>query len=210
MTRICVTADFHGRTPPVIPECDLLLIAGDIVPGEYGYLTYGGLQRWVNSLDCKVVAVAGNHDFHPKILRKRFSWTYLEEEVAEVCGLKIWGSPWSPTFGNWAFMRDDSGLAEVWEKIPTDVDVIVNHGPIYGYGDLVQNSYSPNNDQHVGSITLRNRLEHVEFPNLKLIACGHIHEGYGIYTTDKNVTVINGAWVDADYKPGQAPLVIDI
>ena len=208
-----MTSDFHGRTPPQIPECDLLLIAGDIVPGEHGFLTYQWLEKWVRSLDCEVVAVAGNHDFHSKHLRSLFSWTYLEDEYADVCGLKVWGSPWSPTFGHWAFMRDDSGLAEIWDKIPTDVDVIISHGPPRGFGDLVRLHHSPNAGQHVGSVTLYNRLCYQHFPNLKLLACGHIHEGYGsyIFSADLNTfDVINGSWLDEKYQPGNPPIVIDI
>jgi Icc-related predicted phosphoesterase len=216
MTRVVVTADFHGRTPPVIPECDLCIIAGDIAPGEFGKLTREALNGWISetkrSAGCDVIAVAGNHDFDPQLL-KGLGWWYLEDEAINLRGLKIWGSPWSPTFGNWAFMRDDSGLAAVWEQIPTEVDIIISHGPVFGYGDYVRNSYSRNNGEHVGSVTLRNRLTYTRFPNLKLVACGHIHEGYGSYVCSNQLNtfdIINGAWVDADYEPGQAPIVIDL
>lgn len=65
-----------------------------------------------------------------------FGCTYLEDSGCEVLGYKIWGSPWSPTFFNWAFNLDiGEPLASKWELIPNDTEILITHGPPIGHGD---------------------------------------------------------------------------
>ncbi len=51
-------------------------------------------------------------------------------------GLKFYGSPWQPTFHNWAFNLDrGEEIKKVWDKIPNDTDVLITHGPPFGILD---------------------------------------------------------------------------
>jgi Icc-related predicted phosphoesterase len=217
--HIVATSDLHG-TLPEIPPCDLLLIAGDVTPVWNHERNFQALwlrrefSNWLNSVPAdEIVGVGGNHDFElaeSPFLSYDLPWTYLDNEAVTVSGLKIWGSPLSPTFGNWAFMRDDRGLAEEWAKIPEDVDILMVHGPPFGHRDVT--TFYTKYTKHVGSMSLANRLYYEDFPNLRLIICGHIHEGYGQETVelgDNCFTVANVALSDAKYNPTQVPMEFD-
>ena len=144
--RICCAADLHG-TLPEIPPCDLLLLAGDLVPlGAHAprdgrrWLD-GTFRAWLDALPARtrVVGVAGNHDFVFQEGEVAFDpplrWTYLQDSEATVAGLRIWGTPWQPRFFDWAFNLDEPELAEKWAAIPDGLDVLLLHGPPFGYGD---------------------------------------------------------------------------
>jgi Icc-related predicted phosphoesterase len=207
--RIVAIADLHG-TLPRIPECDLLLIGGDVTPVWNHSRQYqarwlrGEFSTWLVQQPAKqIVGIGGNHDFvlqESETLGRELPWIYLDNSEFEVDGLKIWGSPLSPTFGNWAFMRDDRGLGEVWETIPNDVDILMVHGPMFGYQDGVKFPVG----HHAGSVSLTNRLMYEEYPNLKLFVCGHIHEAYGQIPVEmgENLFVVaNASLVDFNYQP---------
>jgi hypothetical protein len=56
--------------------------------------------------------------------------TYLQDEFAEIAGLRMWASPWTPTWGEWAFMRDRGpSIREKWQLIPEGLDLLITHGP---------------------------------------------------------------------------------
>ncbi|MEI6873153.1 MAG: UvrD-helicase domain-containing protein, partial [Verrucomicrobiota bacterium] len=51
-------------------------------------------------------------------------------------GLKIWGSPYSPRFFDWAFNCDrGEDIAQHWRLIPDDTDILITHGPPAGILD---------------------------------------------------------------------------
>lgn len=63
---------------------------------------------------------------------------YLKDSWTSVCGLKVYGSPWQPEFGDWAFnLERGEELLQKWNMIPAGVDVLMTHGPPVGeYWDL--------------------------------------------------------------------------
>lgn len=202
VTRIVCTADLHEHLVD-IPPCDLLLIAGDIsfafkgdLASKHAFLT-GPFSDWLERVPAEeVVLVAGNHDQSieawglPEGLRCR----YLQDEGAELFGLKLWGTPWQPWFYGWAFNapRDDGEtfLASKFELVPDDTDVLICHGPPRGYGDRTANA-------SVGSTALTEALERVQ---PRLLLCGHIHSGYGRYRLG-DTEIVNAAHVDDGYRP---------
>jgi metallophosphoesterase superfamily enzyme len=68
MTRVVCTADIHEHLPE-IPECDLLLIAGDVsfalkgdLATEHAFLE-GPFAEWLERVPAaETVLIAGNHD----------------------------------------------------------------------------------------------------------------------------------------------------
>lgn len=84
---------------------------------------------------------------------------------------KVWGSPWTPEFGGWAwnYTRGDEAK-EVHKDIPKDVDVLLTHGPPYGLGDLDK----IHDGSHVGCEELARKLKQGEM-RPAVWACGHIH-----------------------------------
>jgi Icc-related predicted phosphoesterase len=137
------------------------------------------------------IYVAGNHDTSiERALVTRADFTengiiYLENESIEIDGLKIWGSPHTPTFGNWAFMKARHNLYKVWDNIPDDTDILIVHGPPKGILDL--STDRQHNLEMCGCSALRKRVEKI---NLKLMCFGHIHNSEGI--TNQGTARIGG------------------
>jgi Icc-related predicted phosphoesterase len=98
---------------------------------------------------------------------------YLENSCIKLEGINIWGSPYSPSFGyGWAFNKGrGNDIAQCWNEIPMDTDIVITHTPIYGYNDRAANT-----NQNVGCADLYHRMKEVK-PHLHF--CGHIHEAYG-------------------------------
>src|SRR6185295_12187273 len=134
--RVAISADWHGYAPIDYPDCDLMVIAGDIgLPGRLGHIEKSAVE-WLMGAPFPVIGVAGNHDFDPQALRS-LEWIYLEDEVVDIAGIKVWGTPWSNPFGHgWAFNMTEEDQQENLRGVPEDVDVIVSHGPAFGFGDL--------------------------------------------------------------------------
>lgn len=90
------------------------------------------------------IFVAGNHD--TSIERKIFKTedfacrgiTYLEHESITISDLHFFGSPYTPTFGDWAFMKARDKISRVWETLPENIDVLITHGPPIGIRDLTE------------------------------------------------------------------------
>jgi Icc-related predicted phosphoesterase len=205
MTRIVCTADLHENLP-VIPACDLLLIAGDIsfafkgdLASKRAYLE-GPFAEWLDRVHAdEVVLVAGNHDqsIEASGLPGGLRCHYLEDAGVTLGGLSIWGSPWQPWFHDWAFNapREDGErfLAAKFAPIPDGTDVVICHGPPRGYGDRNPGPGQP----PLGSAAL---LEAIERVRPRLLLCGHIHSGFGRYRHGPT-EIVNAALVDNDYAP---------
>lgn len=208
MVRVCCIADLHGQLPAETPECDLLLIAGDLAPLDdrpaAGFLAEQ-LEPWLRRQPAReIVAIAGNHDWFAAEERRRprsLPWRYLANEVIELFGLKIVGSPCTPgPFG--AFGRPEEELWRLWRTIPSDTDVLLVHSPPYGYLDGTLDG------RHVGSRSLRERL--ADLPQLKLVCCGHVHESAGSLAIPGGPLVVNGSLVDTNYELAHEPILVDI
>jgi len=156
------------------------------------------------------VFVAGNHDSSIEsglVSREDFSANniiYLENEDVTIEGFKIWGSPYTPTFGNWCFMKQRSKLDKLWQSIPVDTNIIVVHTPPKGVLDL---SYSREHElEFCGCSALKKRV--MKLPNLKLVCFGHIHNNKditnaGIMKLSNQDTIFSNGSVVTDGKFGQ-------
>lgn len=200
--NVVALSDLHGILPPSknIPKCDLILIGGDIC-GHHSVIDQSWwlkneFKTWLENLPAKqIIGVAGNHDFiwekAPHLVPK-LPWTYLQDEVFNYKGWKIFGSPWQLRFYDWAFNLDEPDLEKKWKNIPDDTDILVLHGPPLGFGDMVMN---PPGD-HVGSPSLTERIRNIK---PKLVVYGHIHPGFGVYncagSTLANVSIVNEKYV---------------
>lgn len=218
--HIVAVADLHGWLPENMPEGDVLVIAGDVVIdnfsglGEWDRASQAAWMRtnfaeWLNRQDYKaIIGIAGNHDFvlDGKIANE-MPWIYLNDNSTMIDGILFHGSPWVPTFGGWAFMKPDSQLPEHWDKIPRSVDVLITHGPPFGYQDVTA-GWEEEPPKNVGSSSLRWRLEN-GFKDLKLHVFGHIHPSYG-KTIVGDRTYANVTHVNPKYEPVNPPMVFDL
>lgn len=172
----------HGKLS--VPEnIDIAIFSGDCSnPRD----KYSNEQEVLNFLcwygmDVKAkhkIFVAGNHDTS---IEARFVSTdkfnehkiiYLENSSIEVEGLKIWGSPISPTFGDgWAFNKKRNKLHALWQTIPEGTDIVISHGPPKGVLDL---SYDRAGKlEFCGCNALKNRMLEIQ---PKFCLFGHIHD----------------------------------
>lgn len=207
MTRVVFVSDLHTKDIDP-PEGDLLINCGDwtfVGKASEVNWSHGWLTRQANRYKA-VVWVAGNHDFDaeewgPRIAEETGT-IYLESTGCEVLGLKIWGSPYTPTFYDWHFMADrGNDIRKIWKQIPEGLDILITHGPPYGILDS-----SPGICGNVGCWDL---LDIVRRQKPKYHCFGHIHGGYGTKVVG-DTTFINCAICDEAYFPEHAPIVIDI
>ena len=193
--KIMFLSDTHGRHLEItelygkLPYVDIIVHSGDCT--RYGEFEETDLfMNWFSKQNAKhKVLVAGNHDFVLQqmdrrnwLLANNYGVTYLEDSFINIDGIGIYGSPWSPVFGMWAFMKQrNDELDEVWQKVPTDgsVDLLVTHTPRYGRFDV-----SVRGNYNVGCEMLANRINDI---HPKVHVFGHIHECGGMIKEETEV-----------------------
>jgi Icc-related predicted phosphoesterase len=199
MMRVYAVSDLHGYYPPFVPECELLILAGDYCPTrnieqERRYMA-GPFADWLRKVPAKhIVGIAGNHDFilqHDPEFARSLPWTYLQDEALDIDGVKLYGTPWTHQFYDWAFMDYEPALAEKFKTIPEGLDILIAHGP--PYGKLDRNG----SGAHCGSYALWGRVQQAKPDSMVF---GHIHEGHGI-VEDGPTRFYNVAYVNGRYEP---------
>lgn len=95
---------------------------------------------------------------------------------------KIFGSPYSPAQGVWAFGYAPEEAAYLWDQIPLDADIVVTHTPPKYHCDERKDRRA------AGCEVLRRTLWRVR---PRLAVCGHIHEGRGAEIVNWDLSVSN-------------------
>lgn len=213
MKVVCLS-DTHGMGDMIkVPDGDILIHAGDLSMRGRS-LEIAQVGTWLGGLPHKhKIVVPGNHDFlfqkDPDVARKlisdgRFGIQLLLDQETTVEGLRIWGSPWTPKFFDWAFMLDAKKPAkEHWAQIPEGLDILITHGPPYGI--LSRNSRGI----ECGDMDLFERLLKVT-PRVHVF--GHIHESYGELKlqSEPPIHFVNAAICNTMYDPENKPIVIEL
>ena len=191
--KLTIISDTHNKHKYItddLPGGDLLLHAGDLSSMGYEH-EVREFASWYNKLNGyhHKVFIAGNHDWGfqnnvekvKEIVDFYESITYLQDQLHTTqdengTEVKIWGSPWQPEFYNWAFNlpRNGEELKAKWDMIPEDVDILITHGPAWGFLDDVEGRRG----DHLGCELLAERIKAIK---PKIHVCGHIHTGYGHY-----------------------------
>lgn len=211
--RVVCISDTHGDHQNVaLPPGDVLIHAGDITAhGTYdnlaSFLDWFSRQHYQHHL-----FIAGNHDTfletdpaQTKAMVAQAGVTYLDDSGVIVNGVRFWGSPITPRFHDWAFMRDPGpDIERHWRLIPPDTDVLVTHGPPIGVLDLVERSATES--EHTGCAALSARVLEVK-PRFHVF--GHIHEGFGSLSCG-GVQYLNVSTMSKHYQITNAPVCFDI
>lgn len=201
--KIVVISDTHSlHNQLLIPECDLLLHAGDFT--AHGHIPEANIfAHWFAKQPAKYkVAIPGNHDFcceaQPALIKEIFTnlgCHLLIDNMITLDGLNIYGSPYQPWFYDWAFNfpseEPEKSLQakRKWSQIPDETNILLVHGPPYKCLDRV-NTKGINEEWNVGCKHLLERIK--QLSDLKLVATGHIHEARGSMMLN-NTHIINAA-----------------
>ena len=224
-TRLVFMSDTHNFNHRVkVPEGDIIIHSGDATfAGSIEEIS--DFAVWYRSLPHKhKIFVAGNHDWlfeRNRTLAESLigGIIYLQDSEVTLHGLRIYGSPFQPSFGHWAFNLDTNAeLADKWSDIPEGIDILVTHGPPYGYGDHITRQkwiYEPgvqNQEvrewvERVGCTELRKRVDVIK---PKIHSFGHIHPGHGVYHGLEGTRFINASICDDGYACSNEPVVIDL
>ncbi|WP_411845091.1 metallophosphatase domain-containing protein [Roseibacillus persicicus] len=192
MPQLVLISDTHRNHRQVaIPECDLLIHAGDFCSFEKeDRKVLADVDDWFGSLPAKeILCVGGNHDF--LLDSGEFSFqiaTLLQDQLVKRCGLSVYGSPWIPNLPNFAYHRPPEELAERWKAIPEGIDILVTHTAPHGILDFPSSHFV-----HLGCELLKAELQRIQ-PRLHVF--GHIHGSHGQHeengTHFVNASIVGG------------------
>lgn len=212
--KVCAISDPHANTTLLTEEADILTVSGDLTMN--GSITQlRDFKSWLAIQPQKhKVVIAGNHDFcfqtnkaTARAVIEDANTHYLEDSEITLEGVRIYGSPWQPWFHDWAFnLKRGPDIAAKWAHIPSGLDVLLTHGPPFGYGDQVANG------DRVGCQDLLAALL-VKKPKWTLF--GHIHEdrGHWLLNGDQDVNLVNcnvGYRVTTKVVPNYKPFYFEI
>lgn len=211
--KIIAISDLHGHLP-ILPECDVLCIAGDVTPDcfrmdaekQREWLD-GPFADWIFSLDCYTrILVAGNHDYGllsgcPGFLSEGV--VYLENEGYETMGFTFWGTPNVPKpTNNLAFYQESDELLKTFRKIPDKVDFLISHAAPYGANNC---GMLGDGSADIGS---RELAEAIKDKDIGYIFCGHIHTGNHNVGLWEGRRIVNVSYCNENKEPAYDPFYI--
>lgn len=184
--HISDTHGFHGLLEESLFEgVDVLVHSGDATNFKEVFRNLPEMEAfidWYARIPVKhKIYVAGNHDsaiyngVFNKAIFEQSGIIYLELNEVVIDGVKFYGSPYTPLFGDWFYMKKRGKLQPIYNTIPVDTEVLISHGPPWGILDL---SYDMNGKlEFCGCKELRNAIKIVQ---PKLVLFGHIHSNEDI------------------------------
>lgn len=212
--KICTISDthtFHQRVYKDLIPANMIIHSGDIMSDGYHISEMYNFLEWYSSLPYEHhLFIAGNHDRIAELYPEKFkellshypNIIYLENNSVVIEDIKFYGSPYQPWFHSWAFNKyRGEEIAEEWAKIDVDTNVLITHGPPYGFGDEVNF-----NGKHLGCEELIKKIEEIK-PKYSIF--GHIHTGEKI-STNGVTTFINASNLNENYEYEFKPTLIEI
>lgn len=179
-------SDTHGNHRSLQPlnKVDVAIFSGDAGTYRDKFKNEAHVRdfiEWFGALNIPIkIMIAGNHDSsieHTVVAKadiREAGIYYLENENIVIDGYNIWGSPYTPTFGDWSFMKSRNKIHQVWDMIPDNTDVLVTHGPPKGILDITEN---PDRTLEMcGCANLYKQVTQRIKPKYHLF--GHIHDRY--------------------------------
>ena len=162
---------------------DFLFVCGDLT--NYGKKTsLDMVLKYISKSDFKYkVIILGNHEVENgyEYCKKNYPNIYfLDNEIIELGGYKIYGTPYTRRFADLGYQYDDEECVE--KTIPkSSVDIILTHEPpIHPNLSVLSDWFGRAID--IGNKELKNYIENTD--KEMLVLCGHCHEHGG-----KNVII---------------------
>lgn len=223
----------------LLDTCDVVCLCGDIFENSLSWYEAKILLEWMAVMverGKRIVFTPGNHDLGiyrgwleknnlpldeycrglnsvMPIRMEEFTSRGIDclvDEAVNIGGVVFYGAPWSVKFCRWAFMKNETELAQKYENIPVGVDIVLSHTP-----PLIQNETidvplafgNPDLDRHCGSKSLTKAILEKK---PKYVFCGHIHSGDHEPCRFGDTTVVNVSYVDENYMPAYRPYVLEL
>lgn len=169
--------------------------------------------EWYSSIPLKYkIFTGGNHDTSLEAgLVKPEEYpdiTFLLHETVVIEGIKIFGSPYTPEFHNWAYNVPRDRIGDYWKSIPTDVDLLITHGPPKY---ILDNTFG----KHVGDMSMFKKYKSKEFAP-KVHVFGHLHNENGTINNGTfqlstlPTTFINASMVDLRHSLVNSPIIFEV
>lgn len=210
MKKIIAISDTHGLHDQITKDLgsgDIIVHGGDVSNKGRPNEILDFLNWFVELPFTHRVFIAGNHDFgfeKNNDIAQEFKdrgIIYLMDNMVEVDGIKIYGSPWQPRFYDWAFNVDRGPkIAAKWKDIPEGLDILITHGPPHGILDDTPDG------MRVGCEDLLAKILEIK-PRFHIF--GHIHCGYGMRITD-DTTFINASVLNEQYRYRHKPIQFNL
>lgn len=208
--KIVMISDTHGKSPAV-PDGDILIHAGDLTMQGRPEEVYDA-SRWLKTLPHKYkIVIAGNHDFlfeqYPAEAENMLGEDvhYLNNSSTLIQGLRIWGSPVTPWFCDWAFnVERGEDIRAYWAQIPENTHIVITHGPPRG---ILDQAAPHKNTEHLGCDDLLMRIKEIK-PLIHVF--GHIHGGYGCYRDSNGTEFYNASILNEAYQISNEPWVVSL
>jgi len=181
----------HSRL--TIPEADIVIHCGDESTARNPVFNAKEAEdffEWFRALPVPTkIFVPGNHstafergltsaNYYKTGGRNQSDHVVVLQDTGYWCDTTaVYGSPWTPAWGDsWAYMRKRHKMYDVWQSLPTYVDILVTHGPPKGILDLTHDHDTGSLIQ-VGCNALRKAVDRIK---PKIHAFGHIHDEEGV------------------------------
>jgi Icc-related predicted phosphoesterase len=208
--RVVLISDTHGRHRDVtVPEGGMLVHAGDWSMDSEDEVIADFTQWMAEQPHKHKIVIAGNHDRNVEFFPEKYvpqlqkHATYLDRSGIAIEGFTFWGSPWTPFFHSdyWRFHTHSvQERTDMWDKIPSDLDILITHGPPSRILDRTLEGDYAGDAQLLTAVDTKTPRFHV---------FGHIHEGYGIREFSKT-TFINASVLNRTYRLVNSPVVIEL
>jgi Icc-related predicted phosphoesterase len=208
--KIWFISDTHGQHRKLkVPRVDLVIHCGDESNSANAWANESESRlflEWYAELDIPAkIFVPGNHStaIEQGLVQAADYPTvqFLIHQQTEWMGLKVFGSPYTPKFFDWAYMRSREDLDAIWQSIPDDSDIVITHGPPKGIFDVTRD-IDTRAPVHVGSKSLRRHVDERVKPRIH--AFGHIHDENGFNNfgmmSRNGIQYINCSTCDIDGK----------
>lgn len=179
--KIFAISDLHMKLElldNIDSDTDLLLIGGDFCnqgnKDELQTVFKKLLALKTLTPELQIAICFGNRDIYAEEyieeIKAQFPEIHiLNNEIKEIKGLKIYGSPYSMEFMNWGFHYSNSAQCKKLTIPREEVDIILNHEPV-----------SHRNLSYIsGGIDIGNEelLKYIQSSDQKMVAIGgHCHE----------------------------------
>lgn len=219
MIKIVAISDTHNEhNKIIIPECDILIHAGD-ESGLGREFEIRNFAKWLDKQSVKhIIWTPGNHSVEfANNYPKSIDW--FKEECPRghillhdsiiIENIKIFASPWTPFFLDWAYNAGRTiieaayyqkpFIGDLWKDIPEDTEILITHGPPYKILDELVRIDNIPKGEFAGCQELSSRIQNLK--KLKHHFFGHIHYWGGQTVEQNGILYHNVSICDEMYLP---------